>query len=255
MNLPMINKLLIILFLFLNLELFGQDTPWYFSLNMGKSWPIGAFSQNSTNELNTGFAQTGFSLSLESNYAVNDNFAFKGLVLLNTHSLNRLPLWNVLNQELNRTLASQTINPKFLSLNVNPWESNSLLFGPVYTFLVKNLKWDFYATGGLSLIYLPQPKLIYEDPLNTWIYINRNTTKRSYSYGFNAGSSVRFPISEKFDFRVAFNYFHAKAIQKFEEVKITTTQSSTTIQQLNTGKATVPIDALSATLGLVYYLK
>lgn len=251
----MFKKLIFLPVIILSLSALGQDSKWYFSLNMGKSIAMGTFAESPLNNLNAGFAQNGFVLSLESNYAVNENFSLKGTVLLNSNNINKLPLWTNLNNKMNRLFPVEVKNQELVSLSVNPWVTNSLLIGPDYTFFLNNIKLDFYALGGLSVIYLPQSNLVYQNPSNNWTYINRNTNSRDYNLGFCTGTSLRYPISERFDLRVGFNYFYTKCTEKFEEVKITKTESTTVVEQLSSSNSSVPISTISASVGLVYYLK
>jgi hypothetical protein len=251
----MFKRLEFLFFVILSLSASGQDSKWYFSLNMGKSITMGAFSETPQNNLNAGFAQNGFVLSLESNYALNENLSLKGSVLLNTNNINRLPLWTNLNNRMNRLFPVEVKDQEFISLTVNPWVTNSVLIGPDYTFIFNNLKLDFYVIGGLSVIYLPQSKLIYQNPTNNWTYINRNINSKDYNYGFSTGTSLRYPVSERFDFRIGFSYFYTKCIESFEEVRITKTESTTVLEQLSSGNSSVPVSTISASVGLVYYLK
>lgn len=242
-------------FVILSLNALGQDSRWNFSLSMGKSIALGAFSENPINNLNAGFAQNGFVLSLESNYSLNEKLSLKGSVLLNTNNVNRLPLWTNLNNRMNRLFPVEVKDQEFISLTVNPWVTNSVFIGPDYTFIFNNLKLDFYAIGGLSVIYLPQTKLIYQNPANNWTYISRNTNSIDYNYGFSTGTSLRYPISERFDLRFGLSYFYTKCMESFEEVRITKTESTTVLQQLSSGSSSVPVNIISASVGLVYYLK
>ncbi len=222
---------------------------------MGRSLALGAFSENSLNNLNTGYAQNGFTLSLETNYALDENLSLKGTVFLNTNNINRLPLWSNLNNRMNRLFPVEIKDQQFISLTVNPWVTNSVLVGPDYAFIFDNSKLDFYALAGLSVIYLPQSKLLYQNPANNWVYMNRNSNSRDFNYGISTGTSLRYPISEKFDFRIGLNYFFTRGTQKFEEVKITKEETTIVLEQLNTGKSSVPVSIISASIGLVYYLK
>lgn len=216
---------------------------------------MGAFSDTPQNNLDVGFAQNGFALSLESNYAIDDKFSLKGAVLLNSNNINRAPLWTNLYNRMNRFFPVEVKNNEFISLNVNPWVTNSLLTGPNYTFTFNNLKWDLYALGGLSVIYLPQSKLIYQNPANNWTYIHRNTNSKDYNFGFSTGTSLRYPVSERFDFRFGVSYFYTKCNESFEEVRITKTESTTVLEQLSSGSSSVPVSVISASIGIVYYLK
>ena len=156
----MTNKIFLFFLLLLSLKLSGQENQWYFSLNMGKSIPLGAFSQNSLDQLNTGFASNGFMLSLESNYSFNGRFSLKGMALLNTNTVNRLPLFTNLNDHLKKTISIDITDQKFLSLTENPWVTNGLLVGPAYTITFNKLKWDLYGTGGF-ISYLSACTSIY----------------------------------------------------------------------------------------------
>lgn len=251
----MLKRLILLLYIILSLSASGQDSKWYFSLNMGRSIAMGAFSETPLNNLNAGFAQNGFVLTLESNYAIDDNFSLKGTVLLNSNNINREPLWTNLYNRMNRFFPVEVKNTEFISLSVDPWLTNSVLAGPDYTFTFNNIKLDFYALGGLSVIYLPQSKLIYQNPANNWIYIHRNTNSKDYNYGFSTGTSLRYPVSERFDFRFGVSYFYTKCTENFEEVRITKSESTTVLEQLSSGSSTVPLSIVSASVGLVYYLK
>ena len=236
-------------------QTFRTREPVVFFPEHGQIYSAWSIFSNSLDQLNTGFASNGFMLSLESNYSFNGRFSLKGMALLNTNTVNRLPLFTNLNDHLKKTISIDITDQKFLSLTENPWVTNGLLVGPAYTITFNKLKWDLYGTGGLSVIYLPAPQFIYQNPSNNWVYINRNTKPWFFTYALNAGSTLRYPVSERFDLQVGFNIFNSKATQRFEEVKITTTQTGTVIQQLNSGKATVPINIISTSVGLVYYLK
>jgi hypothetical protein len=249
----MVKRFLLLALVFLSLNISGQESKWFFSLNMGRSISMGAFAKDNSQE--AGFAQNGFTLSLESNYLLNENLSLKGTALLNTSNINRSSLWTNLYNHMDRLFPVEVKNREFISLLVNPWVTNSVLVGPNYSITYNSLKLDFFAIGGLSAIDLPQIKLVYQNPVNNWTYANRNINSRDFNYGFSTGTSLRCPVSERFDFRIGLSYFYTKCVEKFEEVRITKTETSTVVEQLSTSQATVPVSIFSATVGLVYYLK
>ena len=249
------KNILLLFFTVLSFSLRGQESKWFFSLNMGETLPLGAFAEDQSAELNEGFAGNGFSLSLESNYAINYSFGLKGITLLNTNSVNRLPLWTKLVDRMNQHFPIETEDQEFLSMTINPWLNNSIMAGPEYTFTFKNIKLDFYALGGFNVVHLPRATFTYQNPGNNWIYVHHGLNSTDFSYGLMAGTALRIPMSERFDFSISVNYFQSHASGRYEELRITDNGSSFVTEQLLTGSTSVPIKLVSASLGFVYNLR
>ena len=128
------------------------------------------------------------------------------------------------------------------------------MIGPVYTFNFDKVFWDFQLLGGMNVTYLPQQKMLFEKPANNWYYLDRNTTSSSVSYGLMAGTSFRFPISERVNLKVGLDYFQSKGQIRYEQFKVTKTGETQTVQIFNTGSYSIPIKMISGTIGFVYYL-
>lgn len=244
----------LLLCLVLSSSLFGQSDNWFFSFNMGGSFPIGTFASSTPSNPNAGFAQRGFTLSLDANYPISENLSLKGMALLNNDPVNRF--WQ-LTQQVNRMtqyFPITTQDQQYLSMTVNTWVWNGLLFGPNYTLTFDKFYWDFQALAGLNVAYLPQQKLLYQNPANNWLYIHHNLNSVNLSYGLLAGTAVRFPVSDKIHLRIGIDYYHSQATLKYEEIKVTKDASNSIIDHLNVGSYKVPIENISGTIGLVYYL-
>jgi hypothetical protein len=248
------NNLLLLLCLGLSSSLFGQSDNWYFSLNMGGSWPIGTFAGNTATDPNAGFASTGFSLSLDANYPLNDNHALKGMALLNNNPVNRYWQLTQLVSRMTKFFPISTQDQQYLSMTVNPWVYNGLLFGPVYTIPFDKILWDFQALGGLNVAYLPQQKLLYQNPANNWLYIHHNLNSVNVSYGLLAGTAVRFPVSDKIYLRLGIDFYYSRASLRYEELRVTKDATTTITEHLSAGNYSVPIENISGTIGLVYFL-
>ena len=249
------NILILLLCLGLSSKLFGQSDSLFFSFNLGGSWPIGTFARNTPSNPNAGFAGRGFTLSLDANYPISENMYLKGMVLLNNNPVNRY--WE-LTQLVNRMTAFfpiTTQDQQFLTLTTDSWVENGLLFGPNYTLTFEKFLWDFQALAGVNVAYLPQQKLLYQNPANNWLYIHQNKNSVNLSYGLLAGTAVRFPVADKLSMRVGIDFYYSQATLKYEEIKVTNNGSTSTVNHLKTGKYTVPIENISGTIGLVYYLK
>jgi hypothetical protein len=238
----------------LSTSLFGQSDSWYFSFNLGGSWPIGTFARNTVTDPNAGFAGRGFSLSVDASYPVGDNLALKGMVLLNNNPVNRYWQLTQLVNRMTKFIPISSQDQQFLSMTVNPWVWNGLMFGPNYTITFDKFLWDFQALGGLNVAYLPQQKLLYQNPANSWLFLYHNLNTVSVSYGLLGGTAVRFPVSDKIYLRIGIDYYHSQATLKFEELRVTKEGLTTTIDHLSTGRYSVPIENISGTIGFVYYL-
>ena len=243
-----------VLCLLLFSNVFGQSDSWYFSLNLGGSWPVGEFANKTSTDLKSGFAQKGFSLSIDANYPVSNHISFKGLALLNNNPVNRLGIFNQLLYRMTQYFPIETTDQQYLSMTVNPWVWNGVLVGPVYTITLNKIFWDIQVLGGLNVSYLPQQKLIYENPANNWLYIHRNINTISFSYGLLMGTAFRFPVSDKIYLRVGLDYYNSRAQIRYEEIKVTNEGSSANIDRLKTGKSIIPVENISGTIGFVYYL-
>jgi hypothetical protein len=243
---------LLCLLLFSNV--FGQSDSLYFSLNLGGSFPVGEFAQKTATDLHSGYAQKGFSLSLDAYYPISDKFSLKGTALLNNNPVNRLGMYNQLVDRMTQFFPIVTQDQEFLSMTVNPWVWNGLLVGPVYTITFEKIFWDFQVLGGLNVTYLPQQKLIYENPANNWLYLHHNLNSISFSYGLLGGTAVRFPVSDKVYLRLGIDYYNTRASVRYEEIKVTNQGSTVNIDQLKKGTSIVPIQNISGTIGFVYYL-
>lgn len=245
-------------FITLSISLYAQSDNWYFSFSMGGAWPLGTFIKTDIDNQESGYAKNGFTLILDATYPVSDHWGLKGMALMNTHPVDRSWLGTKLEMRMNTNptfpiLVSEE-DRDFLSLRVNSWMWNALLAGPVYTINIDRVFWDFQVLGGMNVAYLPQQKLKYEKPANNWLYLDRNTTTTSVSYGLLAGTAFRFPVTDRFNLRVGVDYYRSKANVQYEQIKVSKQGESLTVENLGKGSSSVPIEMISTTIGFVYYL-
>ncbi len=237
------------------LNMFGQAENWFFSLSMGTSLPMGSFKEIKTLDEKAGFAEKGFSLVLDASYPLGDNWSLKGAAMLYSNPINRSGMGTMLEQRMNaRNIIVTGDDRDYLTLQLNSWLSNNIVFGPVYTINLNKFYWDFQVLAGMNVTQLPKQKLAYENPELNWIYLQRNTSSTSLSVGYGAGTVLRFAIASNVNFKLGIDYFRSQATQKYEELKITKNGTSSTTEKLSTGEVKTPIESLSATVGLVYYL-
>lgn len=248
------NITLLFIGLVFSTSLFGQTENWYFSLSMGVSMPQGLFAEINTLNEEAGFAEKGFALSLDASYPVGDHWALKGMVLLNSNPVNRNGMGTMLESRMNEYFTVSEEDRDYLKLSVNSWMTNSMVFGPVFSINFNKFYWDFQALGGMNVAYLPQAKLTYENPVNNWSYIQRNTTSTSVSYGLVAGTALRFAITENVNLRLSVDYFYSQATVKYEELRVTKDGATSKTEILNSGSTLNPIQSISGTIGFVYYL-
>jgi len=242
-------------FIVLSVSVYSQTNNWYFSLSMGGSVPLGTFSKTDINNKESGYAKSGFDLMLDATYPLNNHWGLKGAMFMSTNPVDLNGLGTKLETRMNA--ASITVadaDRKYLSLLTNSWMWNSLLVGPVYTVNINRANWDFQLLGGMNVAYLPQQKMQYEKPSNSWYYLDKNTTTTSVSYGIMAGTAFRFPVSDRINLRVGIDYYRSQASIKYDQVKVTKEGETTKTDNLGNGSSSIPIEMLSGTIGLVYYL-
>ncbi len=237
----------------LTINCYSQTDNWYFSFSMAGSVPLGSFSQTNVNNASSGFAQKGFSLLLDATYPLTSKWGLKGLVLINTNTLDNTKLENML---INRTpvLPENPAIPKYYSSTTNPWMSNALLVGPVYTIILGRAYLDIQLQGGVNVTYLPQQKLQYNNPSNLWFYLDQNSNSTDVSWGVLAGSAFRFPVSTRLNLKVGLNYFRSAANLKYEQVQVAEQASPVMSQTLGSGSNSISIQMVTGSIGFVYYL-
>ncbi len=239
----------------LSISVYAQSDNWYFSLSMGGSLPVGSFSKTNIDDLESGFAKKGFVLLLDATYPLNEHWGIKGMAMLNTSPIDRSWLGTKLELRMNEVPIIVTDEQRtYLSLRVNSWMSNAIMAGPVYTISFDRIYWDFQLLGGLNVGYLPQQKLLYNNPSNNWFYLDRNTSTTSFSYGLQAGTALRFPVTDRLNLRVGIDYYQSQAKVPYEQIRVTKVGETVTTENLGQGSSTIPIQLLSGSIGFVYYL-
>lgn len=246
--------LLVLVSSILSLNLFAQPDNWYFSISMGGCLPVGSFAQNDPAAKDAGFATKGFALNLDATYPFSANWSLKGMVMLNNNPVDRNGMGTMMENRMKKLIPFTEAERDNLTLTVNSWMSNSMVFGPVFTINMDRLAWDFQALAGLNVTYLPNQKLLFKPSSGNWEYLQRNTNNISLSMDLLAGTAVRFKATEKLQLKISADYQHSRAKTAFEEVKTTKTNSGTTIDQLNSGDLTIPKQVVMASVGFVYYL-
>ena len=222
------------------------------------SWPISPYNQTKTDDKSSGYAQQGFSILLDATYPVSNHWGFKGLVLINTNSLTKDKLGQMLQNRTNSNVS--VTDPSKFSFTTNDWMQNAFLVGPVFTVDLGRLYWDLHLMGGMNLTYLPQQKLLYNaydtDPTNPnrWYYQDKNTTSTDLSWGVLGGTDFRFPISERLNLKVGVDYYLSSARIKYEQTRVSQQADAVITETLGTGNNLIPIKMITSTIGFVYYL-
>ena len=238
----------------LSFGLSAQPDNWYFSITMGGCFPAGTFANTNPAVGGTGFATKGFALNLDATYPVSNHWGLKGMVVLNNNPIDRNGIGTMMEDRMKKLVPFTEAERDNLSLSVNSWMSNSLIFGPVYSLNFDNVSLDFQALTGMHVSYLPNQKLLYKNSSGTWEYLQHNTNSTNVSMDFLAGMALRFKVTDKVQLKVAINYQRAGSTTKYEEVKSTKIGSTITNNVLNSGHAFVTNEVVTPTIGFVYYL-
>jgi hypothetical protein len=248
------NILLSFVLLFISLQLSAQPDNWYFSITMGRCWPTGTFADTNPDNTDAGFALSGFSLNLDATYPLSSHWGLKGMVMLNSNPVDRNGMGTMMENRMKEQVPFTETERDFLTLSVNSWMSNSLIFGPVYTINFDRLAWDFQAMTGMNVTYLPDQKLLFANPAHNWEYLQHNTNTINVSMDFSAGTALRMKVTEKIHLKLSADYQYSQSKNKWEELKSVKENNVITTTQLNSGTTTVVKNAVIGSIGFVYYL-
>jgi hypothetical protein len=247
------NLLLVYAFLLLSVPLFAQQDNWYFSLNMGRCWPMGTFAGNNPAKTDAGFATRGFALNLDATYPLGSSWGLKGMVMLNSNPVDRYGLGTMMETRMKKLVPFSETERDNLTLTVNSWMSNSIVFGPVFSLNFDKLSWDFQLMAGMNVTYLPEQKLLFKPSVGTWEYLQHNTNSTNVSLDLLAGTALRFKVNEKVQLKIAMDYQISRSKNSYEELKITKLNNTTTVDKLTSGSTNVPKQVVIGSIGFVYY--
>ncbi len=245
--------MLAFIFLLLSGPLLAQTDNWYFSLSMGGCWPTGTFAGNNPAKTDAGFATRGFALNLDATYPLGTNWGLKGMVMLNNNSVDRNGLGTMMESRMKKLVPFSETERDNLTLTVNSWMSNSIVFGPVFSLNFDKLSWDFQVMAGMNITYLPDQKLLFKPSAGTWEYLQHNTNSTNVSLDLLAGTALRFKVNEKVQLKMALDYQHSSPKNSYEELKTTNLNSTTTVDKLAGGSTHVTKQVVIGSVGFVYY--
>jgi len=248
------NILIALVFIFFSGKLSAQPDNWYFSLSMGGCWPVSSFADTNPENTDAGFALKGFALNLDATYPFSSNWALKGMVMLNSNPVDRNGMGTMMENRMKQQVPFTEAERDNLTLTVNSWMSNSMLFGPVYTINFDRLAWDFHAMTGMIVTYLPNQKLLYKHSSGSWEYLQRNTNTTNISLDLLAGTAFRFKVTEKVQLKLALDFEVSQSNNKYEELKTTKVNEVITTEILNSGNTIVQKQVVMGSIGFVYYL-
>lgn len=248
------NTLLAIVLLLLPLLSSAQPDNWYFSLTMGGCWPVNSFAVTDPSVNNAGFAKNGFALNLDATYPLSNHWGLKGMVSLNTNPVDRNGMGTMMENRMKQQVPFSETQRDYLTLTVNSWMTNSIIFGPVFTINFDRFAWDFQAMAGMNVTYLPDQQLLLQDPTKNWEYLQHNTNNINLSMAYLAGTAFRFKVSEKVQLKLGVDYQRSQSTNNWEEIKSTKNNSTVIYEQLNSGSTMVTKEVVMGTIGFVYYL-
>jgi hypothetical protein len=193
------KNLIFISMVFLPEFLFGQYN--YMALNFGISHPIGSYAANK-DLMNEGFAVNGLTADYSGAYFLFRHIGIAGDIQYTSNGLDDQSAQSLLQQLPVMNLNSDTT----ISYDLGYWKHVSFMAGPQYTFSSGKLNVDLYVLAGLSFVMNPSVGI-------TVTYYDQSyshTTWPEYvRFGFDAGASVRYKLSDRYGIRLFASYFQS----------------------------------------------
>lgn len=228
----------LLVFLFSGISFCQTKLPkGYAALNLGISFPLNDFAGADSMNEKSGFAETGFRLSMPFAYLLNDNFGIGGILFTQKNQL-----------DLDKVKTQLQLPPN-AELYAIPWSAEGLLAGLYFSFPLDTATGIFLDTkimGGIASAQIPVffINAVYYSRGYYSSYYAISKSASVFAFGYSFDVSIRYNLSEKLSFLFGGNYF--SSAPEFKDVPQYGTTKNTYAQ---------PITTFNIDVGIAYLLK
>lgn len=222
-------------------------------VSMGPVFPLGSFSSTNSNSLSAGYSETGFNLAIDADYFLHNRFALSAKLFFGTTTIDADAFSVRLNNELAAYMNLKNSENK-VNYDINYWQWSSPLVGAKYNYpiSINKIYVEVGAYSGVNFTQIPDQNLSYLDSENSREIISQNDTDKDISIPLSITCGVRFKINEKMQLRFNADYFYTKA--NYSHVNYIKGENANKREEISVEQFSVPIQTISATVGLVYVL-
>ncbi len=220
------------------------------SISMGPVYPLHQFASMNNENLNAGFAESGFSLNFDGDYYFHNRFAVSGRFHFGMSPINKTETYDWLKQNV-----GDYFDEDSLKTTIDYWQWSTPLVGIKLNYPIIMNK--FYLEGaifsGLNISSIPAQSMIISDSEKKQSIRSENIGKVNYSLPLMADAGFRLIFNENIQLKLTASYFQTK--HKHRHVTyIMNNETYQVEEELKMQNIEVPIKTLNFSLGLIYTL-
>jgi hypothetical protein len=219
------------------------------AISMGQVFPLGEFNSIDITSAKAGYAQRGFTLNIDGDYFINNQFSVSMRFHFGNAGINRSGNGKLLYNGLQNYFTSGNDT---LEYDINYWQWASPQIGCRYHYpiVLRKLYFEAGIFTGISINQIPDQNAVYKDVKNDQLVISQNDGNNDISVPLSLCAGCWFQITKVMQFKVNLEYFRT-SINYSHSIYTQSSESSykTLISSTN---YTIPIQTLDLSVGLVY---
>ncbi|MBP7507699.1 MAG: outer membrane beta-barrel protein [Prolixibacteraceae bacterium] len=248
-------KYLILAFsLIFNVLICRAQSEFKFGISMGPVVPIGDFKNIDNNSFNSGYAKTGFSLTVDGNYYIHNRVAISAAFHFGNSAIDGSLYSNRLYNELAAYLPPIEEKSEEVKFTINEWLWAAPLIGAKYNYPVSinKIYVEVGAFTGVSFTQIPDQNLFYLDGKNDREILSQNVEDKVITVPIMLNGGIRFKINKRMQFSITSEYYYTRV--DFTHVSYIKLDNSVENTELFKNSFSVPIRTINFKAGLIYNL-
>ncbi|MBN2807037.1 MAG: hypothetical protein JXR22_10300 [Prolixibacteraceae bacterium] len=222
-------------------------------ISMSHVTPLSTFSSANIMDLESGFAESGYSLNFDGDYFIHRRLAVSARFHFGLTSMNKPAVSDWLEYQMTDYLSADSANNLY---SVDYWQWSSPMMGIKlnYPIVINKLYVDVAAFSGLSIVKTPVQSMKIIDEVNEQVIFSENIAANHVSVPVMAEAGIRWIASDRIQLKVHAAFFQTGT--KREHVSyIVKDKTNEVSEEIGRNTITTPIQTINLGLGLIYYLK
>ncbi|KAA6436640.1 hypothetical protein FEM33_21085 [Dyadobacter flavalbus] len=234
-----------VLFLFVGLSGFAQDTRSFFSVTGGYSLPVGELAREKLNDPLAGLAGSGYFGQVNYDFRIARWLGLRASGSMNINKTNSAPIVEKANSY------AQVLGESFTwQNNVSTWKLNAAMIGPALYLNMNRVQIEVHAQIGKVWAKSPSVEMtgISEsggEPVN----VSLRSVSTS-AYGLGGGGSLRLPLAGKLFFQISGDMIGAQA--EIKNVSIRAVRGSFDLSEKISEKRFIGVVNAGAGFGIAF---
>lgn len=246
-----LNIFLSVCFLSLISTVVFSQNDFKVGLYMGSVQSLGEYKSINNDDLNAGFAQSGFCLNFDGDYFISHRFAFSARFHFSLSAFNDAEVAKWLKQEVDEYFIDDTLALK--SIGYWQWSSPLIGFKYNYPIVINKLYVEAGLFSGLSIIPTPIQSLKIDDIYEKREIYSENISKTDLAVPIMFDIGLRARFNENIQLKIQTSYYYSKT--SYQHINYIVNESSPLKPEtLSIHDIDVPLKTLSISMGIIYTL-